>query len=313
MDVTMAFEQIHSKQVGHWRTMWLDELGSLRRLSDQTLVAYERDLDQLLQFLVGYLGEPVQTRHLQNLTPTDWRAFMAHKRNQGSKSRSIARTLSALKNFYKFLAKEGWATPDSLNAIRAPKKDQSLPKALTAIDAKRLIENGDALDDEPWIAARDIAVMALCYGGGLRIAEALALTPSDIAEKTALRVTGKGGKTRMVPLIKPIYTAIADYQQKCPYHPGPKDALFRGARGGPLRARLVQLKMERLRAAFGLPASATPHALRHSFATHLLGAGGDLRAIQELLGHASLSTTQIYTKVDSAHLMDAYLKAHPRS
>lgn len=304
---------VHSKEVGKWREMWLDELSSLRRLSEQTLIAYDRDLDQLLQFLVNHLGEPVHTKHLQNLTPTDWRAFLAYRRANGAKNRSIARSLSALKSFYKFLAKEGWATPDSLNAIRAPKKDQSLPKALTAIDAKRMIEEGGMLDDEPWIAARDIAVMALCYGGGLRIAEALALTPSDFDGNDALRITGKGGKTRMVPIIKPIYAAIEDYQRKCPFQPGPKDALFRGARGGPLRARLVQLKMQKLRSAFGLPASATPHALRHSFATHLLGAGGDLRAIQELLGHASLSTTQIYTKVDSAHLMEAYLKAHPRS
>ncbi len=178
----------------------------------------------------------MQTKHLQNLTPTDWRSFLAHRRANGAKNRSIARSLSALKSFYKFLAKEGWATPDSLNAIRAPKKDQSLPKALTALDAKRMIEQGNVLDDEPWIAARDIAVMALCYGGGLRIAEALALTPADIdGGNNALRVTGKGGKTRMVPIIKPIYQAIEDYRHKCPYQPEPKDALFRGARGGPLR------------------------------------------------------------------------------
>lgn len=309
----MALEIIHSKAVGQWRTMWLDELGSLRRLSDQTLIAYERDLDQLFQFLVGYFGEPIQTNHLRDMTPTDWRAFLAHKRSNGAKNRSIARSLSAFKSFYKFLAKEGWATPDSLNAIRAPKKDQSLPKALTALDAKRLIEDGDVLDEEPWITARDIAVMALCYGAGLRIAETLSLTPSDIENQNSLRVTGKGGKVRMVPMITPIHNAIEDYRRKCPFHPGPKEALFRGARGGPLRARLVQLKMQKLRAAFGLPASATPHALRHSFATHLLGAGGDLRAIQELLGHASLSTTQIYTKVDSTYLLDAYLKAHPRA
>ena len=301
------------KKIASWLSQWQDELSSLRRLSDKTLIAYDRDVEQMLSFFTSHFGEPVSAKLINDLKPSDWRAFMATRRQDGAGNATMARSLSGIKSFFTFLEKEGHAPAESLAAIKAPKKKQSLPKALTAIDAKKLVDQGDILDEEPWIAARDIAVMSLCYGGGLRISEALALTANDLKEKDAIRVNGKGGKVRLVPILPAIRDAIADYQRRSPYHPDQSDPIFRGARGGPLNPRLVQLKMQKLRSAFGLPNSATPHALRHSFATHLLAGGGDLRAIQELLGHASLSTTQIYTKVDTAQLMDAYLKAHPRS
>ncbi|MGJ8529224.1 tyrosine recombinase XerC [Maritalea sp.] len=301
------------KKVAAHMAMWQDELSSLRRLSDKTLVAYDRDVEQLMHFFTAHYGGPVTTHVLNDLTPADWRAFLASRRRNGAGNATMARGLSGIKSFFAFLEKEGLASADSLSAIKAPKKKQSLPKALTAIDAKKLISDGDLLDEEPWIAARDIALISLCYGAGLRISEALSLTGQDLLDKNSLRIVGKGNKTRLVPILPVIYDAIEDYQKSCPYTPDPADPIFRGARGGPLSPRLLQLKMQKLRSAFGLPNSATPHALRHSFATHLLAGGGDLRAIQELLGHASLSTTQIYTKIDSAQLMETYLKAHPRS
>ena len=200
---------------------------------------------------------------------------------------------------------------EAFNAIRTPKIPKSLPKALTVIEAKQTITATDEMEEIPWVAARDMAVISLCYGAGLRIAEALALTKGDL-EAEVLRVTGKGGKVRMVPLIAPVRQAIEEYLKLSPYKLWPEDPLFRGVRGGVLSPRLIQLRMEKLRSALGLPPSATPHALRHSFATHLLGRGGDLRAIQELLGHASLSSTQIYTAVDTERLIESYAKAHPR-
>ncbi len=202
-------------------------------------------------------------------------------------------------------------TTEALNVIRTPKQPRSLPKALTVIEAKAAITTTAEMEDRPWIAARDMAVLALCYGAGLRISEALALTPAGL-EDAALRVTGKGGKTRMVPLLAEVRAAIEAYLKLCPFQLAAHEPLFRGARGGPLSARLIQLRVVQLRSALGLPPSATPHALRHSFATHLLGRGGDLRTIQELLGHASLSTTQIYTAIDTDRLLESYRAAHPR-
>jgi integrase/recombinase XerC len=200
---------------------------------------------------------------------------------------------------------------EALNAIRTPKLPKSLPKALTVPEARQAITATGEMEERPWVAARDMAVLSLCYGAGLRIAEALALTRGDLEGET-LRVTGKGGKIRLVPLITPVRRAIELYLELCPFRAWPEEPLFRGVRGGILSPRLIQLRLAQLRGALGLPPSATPHALRHSFATHLLGRGGDLRAIQELLGHASLSTTQIYTEVDTERLLESYRKAHPR-
>jgi len=290
---------------------WQRELGSVRRLAANTLEAYGRDVDQFLSFLAGHAGGAVTLATLKDLRGADIRAFMAQRRTESLGSRSLARMLSALKSFFRFLEREGVLASEALNVIRTPKLPKSLPKALTVMEARQTISATEGMEDRPWVAARDMAVLSLCYGAGLRIAEALALTGSDL-EARSLRVTGKGGKVRLVPLIDAVRKSVELYVSLCPFKPYPSDPLFRGVRGGVLSPRLIQLRVVQLRSALGLPPSATPHALRHSFATHLLGRGGDLRAIQELLGHASLSTTQIYTAVDTDRLLESYRKAHPR-
>ena len=292
-------------------TAWQRELGSVRRLADNTLEAYSRDVDQFFQFLAGHTGGPVSLATLRDLRGGDIRAFMARRRNETLGSRSLARVLSALKSFFRFLEREGVLASEALNVIRTPKLPKSLPKALTVIEARNTISTTEEMEDCPWVAARDMAVLSLCYGAGLRISEALAVTRADL-ESAVIRVTGKGGKIRMVPLIAAVRKSIDLYLELCPFGLTSDEPLFRGVKGGVLSPRLIQKRVENLRSALGLPPSATPHALRHSFATHLLGAGGDLRAIQELLGHASLSTTQIYTAVDTDRLLDSYRKAHPR-
>ena len=300
-----------SEEIRVQRAAWQRELGSVRRLAPRTLEAYGRDLDQFLSFLAGHVGGPVDLKAIQDLRGADIRAFMAQRRSETLGSRSLARVLSALRSFFSFLEREGIVATEALNAIRTPKLARSLPKALTVTEAKRAISTTAEMEEEPWIAARDMAVLSLCYGAGLRISEALAITYADL-EGSALRVVGKGGKVRLVPLIEAVRQAIEHYVALSPYKTWPEEPLFRGAKGGVLSPRLIQLRVAQLRGALGLPPSATPHALRHSFATHLLGAGGDLRAIQELLGHASLSTTQIYTAVDTERLLESYRKAHPR-
>jgi len=231
--------------------------------------------------------------------------------------RSLMRTLAGLRSFGRFLEREGKGKVGALSAIRAPKVGKSLPKPLPMAAAKRLADADERAGEtrETWILVRDAAVMALLYGSGLRISEALSLKRRDVprpGEGDVLVVTGKGNKTRMVPVLHNVLSLIADYVAICPYPLPAEGPIFVGARGGPLSPRIIQLTMERLRGALGLPDSATPHALRHSFATHLLSRGGDLRAIQELLGHSSLSTTQIYTGIDSERLLEVYRSAHPR-
>ncbi len=294
-------------QIAAWQT----HLSAVRRLSPRTLEAYARDLSQFFAFLAPHLGGAVGLDQLRDLRGADIRAFMAARRSESLGSRSLARVLSALRNFFAFLEREGVLATEALNVVRTPKIPRSLPKALTVPEARSAIEATAELEDRPWVAARDMAVISLCYGAGLRISEALALTSADL-EADMLRVTGKGGKVRLVPLIAPVRAAIARYTELCPFAPQKGEPLFRGVRGGVLSPRLIQMRMAQLRGALGLPPSATPHALRHSFATHLLGKGGDLRAIQELLGHASLSTTQIYTAVDTERLLESYARAHPR-
>jgi integrase/recombinase XerC len=294
---------------------WLRHLGDERRLSPKTLEAYRRDVLQFLAFLTGHLGRAPALKGLAALAPADVRAFMASRRAGGIGSRSLMRTLAGIRAFARYLERNGKGKVGALAAVRAPKIGKTLPRPL-AIDAARRITDADlsAGDDrEPWIHARDAAVLALLYGSGLRISEALGLKRVDFGARDAITVTGKGNKQRMVPVLPQVQKLVADYVALCPYdlpEPGP---LFVGAKGGTLSARVVQLAMARLRGALGLPETATPHALRHSFATHLLARGGDLRAIQELLGHASLATTQIYTEVDAERLIAAYRSAHPRA
>jgi integrase/recombinase XerC len=297
---------------------WLDHLQSQRRMSDKTVEAYARDMRQFLAFLAAHLGGAPSLSELAALSPQDVRAFMASRRAEGIGSRSLMRTLAGTRSFMRFLERQGLGKAGALAAVRTPKVPKTLPKPLTVKDATSVTDADMRAgeDREQWILARDAAVLALLYGSGLRIAEALSLKRGDAPQPGAtgtLTVTGKGNRQRMVPVLPQVAQAVADYLAICPYQLAPQDPLFVGARGGPLSPRIVQLAMERLRGAMGLPDSATPHALRHSFATHLLARGGDLRAIQELLGHASLSTTQIYTAVDTDRLLEVYRSAHPRA
>ncbi|MBI3434365.1 MAG: tyrosine recombinase XerC [Proteobacteria bacterium] len=297
---------------------WLRQLGAERRMSAHTVEAYRRDACQFLAFLALHHGGRVGTGGFARLLPADIRAYMAKRRGESVGSRSLMRMLAGIRSLARFLESQGHAASAALSAVRAPKIARSLPKPLAVAAATRVADPDERAgeDRDPWILARDAAVLALLYGAGLRIGEALAIQRKDFPEPgqgDVIVVTGKGDKTRMVPVIAPVVALVAAYAAQCPYNLAPQGPLFVGAKGGPLRARIVQLAMARLRGALDLPPSATPHALRHSFATHLLARGGDLRAIQELLGHASLSTTQIYTAVDTAHLLKAYRAAHPRA
>ncbi|HVZ53601.1 MAG TPA: tyrosine recombinase XerC [Pseudolabrys sp.] len=295
---------------------WVSYLGAERRMSPKTLEAYRRDVGQFLAFLSEHLGGQPTLKQLAKLTPADIRAFMAARRGAGAGNRSLMRTLAGARSFARFLERNGKGKVGALAAVRTPKLPRSLPKPLAAAAARQVtdadLRAGEAR--ETWVLARDAAVLALLYGSGLRISEALGLKRKDIgAGIDAIRVTGKGNKTRMVPVLPRVAELTAQYVALCPYELPADGPLFVGARGGPLSPRIVQLAMAALRGALGLPDSATPHALRHSFATHLLARGGDLRAIQELLGHASLSTTQIYTAVDAERLLEVYTSAHPRA
>jgi integrase/recombinase XerC len=292
---------------------WLASLRSERRMSPATIEAYARDLGQFATFLTDHLGGPPAIADLESLTVSDFRAFLARRRTGGAVSRSLARQLSALRGFYRHAERTGRFRNAAIAALQSPKLPHAVPKPLS-VAAARDVAAAEALanaDTPRWVVARDSAVLTLLYACGLRISEALALTPAA-ARGNPLSITGKGNKTRLVPVIPAAREAIDDYLARCPFALKPQEPMFRGVRGGPLNARNIQLLIEGLRGALGLPDTATPHALRHSFATHLLGNGADLRVIQELLGHASLSTTQIYTEVNRAHLLEQYRKAHPR-
>jgi integrase/recombinase XerC len=297
---------------------WLEHLASERRMSPKTVEAYGRDARQFLAFLSEHLGRRVGLAALRGLAPADVRAFMASRRADGIGGRSLMRALAGTRSLARFLERNGKGKVGALAAVRAPKIAKTLPKPLPVGAARRVadadLRAGEAR--EPWILARDAAVLALLYGAGLRIAEALSLRAGEFpapGKGDVITVTGKGNKRRMVPVLPQVAQLVADYRALCPYALAGERPLFVGAKGGPLSPRIVQLAMARLRGALGLPDSATPHALRHSFATHLLARGGDLRAIQELLGHASLSTTQIYTAVDTERLLEVYRSAHPRA
>ena len=293
---------------------WQSWLQSERRASPHTLSNYGRDLTGFLDFLREHLGALPDLAALESLKPADFRAFLAARSNAGIGRSSLARGLSTLRGFFRFLDRRGLAANAALAAVRTPKLPKTVPKPLTVEDAGLALDRIAALAEDPWIGKRDLAILTLLYGCGLRLSEALNLTRAKAPlEPGMLAVTGKGRKTRTVPVLPAVSAAIADYLALCPYPLGPKAPLFVGARGGPLNPRLVQRQMQRLRGLLDLPETATPHALRHSFATHLLAGGGDLRTIQELLGHASLSTTQRYTAVDAERLLGIYDRAHPRA
>lgn len=296
------------------RQRWLQGLLQERRLSDNTVDAYERDTRQFLTFLTGHLAGPPRLSDISTLRPADLRGFLAQRRKGGAGARTLGRGLAGLRSFLRYLERNGLANAAGAAAIRSPKQPKSLPKPLTDREALNLVTQDAQLAEEPWVATRNAAVLTLLYGCGLRISEALDLTPGDFAgTPTSLRITGKGGKTRIVPLMTVARDAVATYLRLCPYHAGADQPMFRGTRGAKLQPAIIQREMQKLRGALGLPDTATPHALRHSFATHLLAGGGDLRTIQELLGHASLSTTQVYTGVDSTRLLEIYDRAHPRA
>ena len=297
------------KAVEDWRS-WL---GAEKRMSAHTVAGYTHDLAAFLSFATGHLGHPVGLADLIAFETRDFRAWLSRRNQEGLARSSTARALSTLRGFYRWLDRRGLGHNAALGALRTPKVPKSVPKALEAPDALTAVEVVDELSDEDWIGKRDVAVLTLLYGCGLRIGEALGLKRSQAPLSDSLVVTGKGNKQRLVPVLPAVRLATMDYLGACP-HPLPPDGpLFVGARGGPLDPGIVQRQMRRLRALLGLPETATPHALRHSFATHLLAGGGDLRTIQELLGHASLSTTQRYTDVDAARLMAVYRSAHPRA
>lgn len=296
---------------------WLAHLTGERRLSAHSVDAYARDVRQFIWFLAELHGEAPDLATVTALTPGDIRAFMARRRQAAAGNRSLLRQLAGLRSLTRFLEREGLAKTAAFAAVRTPKLARTLPKPLSSALACETVSGaGFAGEDRPgWTIARDTAVLGLLYGAGLRISEALSIARRDapVGAIEHLTITGKGQKVRQVPVIAPVREAIAHYLALCPFPLAPEGPLFIGQRKGPLSPRIIQLAVERLRGALGLPSSATPHALRHSFATHLLSRGGDLRTIQELLGHASLSTTQIYTAVDSNRLLTSYLSNHPRA
>ena len=307
-----ALECLADDAVKHVRA-WHRYLISERRVSTHTVQAYSRDLGDFFNFLQGYKGAVLSTQILASLEITDFRAFLAARRGADISARSAARALSSIRNFYRYLARVENIENDAIKAIQGPKTPHRVPRPLTEDSALSVIEVIGEIAEEDWVAARDTAVVILLYGCGLRIGEALALGGGDIPKGDSMRIIGKRNKERVVPLLPMVHSAIEAYIRLCPYPVHQHSPLFFGVRGGRLGARAVQAAMQKVRAVLGLPDSATPHALRHSFATHLLSRGGDLRTIQELLGHADLKATQVYTEVDSARLKDVYDEAFRRA
>ncbi|MGK7662586.1 tyrosine recombinase XerC [Marinovum algicola] len=292
---------------------WLTQARALQGRAENTTGAYRADVLNFLTFMTEYHGGTQGLGPLSRITLRDMRAWMAHTRGPEVGPRTLARKLSAVKSFYRWLAEREGFEPTAVLSTRAPKYTRKLPRPLAEEAARAMIDTIEMQSQTGWIAARDMAVVTLLYGCGLRISEALGLSRGAAPLGDSLRVLGKGQKERIVPVIPAAARAVDAYLALCPFDPEPEAPLFLGARGGRLNPRLVQKAMQQARMQLGLPASATPHAMRHSFATHLLNAGGDLRAIQELLGHASLSTTQGYTGIDSARLLEVYEKAHPKA
>jgi integrase/recombinase XerC len=293
--------------------LWLDTQKSLNGAASNTLTAYQGDVAEFLAFMTAHQGQPQGLKALTEINVGDMRSWMAHMRGTGTGARSLARKLSAVKTFYRWLAeREGFEATAVLSA-RSPKFQKKLPRPLAEDAARAMIDTVELQSQSDWVSARDVAVVTVLYGCGLRISEALGLRGRDAPLPDVLRIVGKGGKERIVPVLNAARDAVNSYVHLCPHALEPDAPLFRGVRGGALNPRAIQKAMAASRMQLGLPATATPHAMRHSFATHLLSAGGDLRAIQELLGHASLSTTQSYTAVDTARLMEVYDRTHPKA
>ena len=308
-ELTLAAEPAVLDAVAHWRGWLAHE----RRTSKNTLDAYGRDIGAFFGFLSEHLGYPPGLRDLEKLTAADFRSYLASRQTRGLARASTARALSTVRNFYRYLERRTGLANAAIGTLRTPRVPKSVPKALTPEDALSALGVIEDVAIEPWVAKRDAAVLFLLYGAGLRIGEALDLNREDAPRNGVIRVLGKGNKERIVPVLAEVEAAIDAYLGLCPFTLKPGDPLFIGVRGKRLNAGIVQRQVRRLRTVLGLPETATPHALRHSFATHLLAGGGDLRTIQELLGHASLSTTQRYTDVDTGRLMSVYARAHPRA
>ncbi|HEY9080327.1 tyrosine recombinase XerC [Magnetovibrio sp.] len=292
---------------------WLDWLKHEKRSSPHTLDNYSRDIAAFLTFFSEHLGFAPGVRDLADLRAVDFRGWLARLGQDGKSRATIARRFSTLRTLYKYLERQGVLSNAAIHAVRTPKLPKSLPKALSVEEALEMVELADVLATEHWVGKRDRALLMLLYGCGLRIAEALDLDVKDVPEGDTMVVTGKGNKQRVVPVLPKVRAAISAYMKASPYPMTPNSPLFLGVRGKRLQAGVAQAMVRDMRAYLGLPDSATPHALRHSFATHLLAGGGDLRTIQELLGHASLSTTQRYTDVDAARLQAVYSHTHPRA
>lgn len=294
--------------------LWRDRLSDERRASDHTVQAYQSDLSQFLAFLTDHQGAAPDFAMLAALKPADFRAWLAQRSRDGRAKTSTARALSTVRSFFRFLEREDLAANAAIGAVRSPRLPRQVPRPLNEAEAGEMVELAETLTDEPWVAARDVAIMLLMYGCGMRIGEVLGLTVGQVSGgRDVLVVRGKGDKERLVPLLPVVREALNDYLERRPFAGDNAQPLFVGVRGKRLQAGVVQRRFRHLRAALGLPTTATPHAMRHSFATHLLGGGADLRTIQELLGHASLSTTQRYTDVDAENLMKIYRSAHPRA
>ncbi len=289
---------------------WLKSLTKEKRVSPKTLEAYDRDIRQFGRFLSEHLGQLATAKDLALLPLSDFRSFMARRRNDGIEVRSLARQVSAIRSFFRFAEARGYFQNKAYGAVRSPKLPHAIPRPLSVEMAEKVTTDEDMASEVPWIAARDKAILTLLYACGLRISEAVAVTEAQLRHNP-MTIIGKGGKGRLVPLLPDVKTLIDAYTELCPFPLKQSEPLFRGAKGGVLSPRIVQLSMQRLRSALNLPDTATPHAMRHSFASHLLGNGADLRVIQDLLGHASLSTTQVYTEVNRSHLLEQYRKAFP--
>lgn len=292
---------------------WRTQMMHVRRLSAKTVEAYTHDVGTFLHFLQQHRGEETDLAGLAGVSAADVRGWLSVRREAGLGAHGVARAVSALRTFFLFMEKQGWIENAQVRRVRPPKLPASVPKPVSIAGAQALLDEAEILGSEPWVAARNVAILTLLYGAGLRISEALGLNRSALPLGEALVITGKGNKQRVVPVLPEAREALDAYLRLCPFGASGDEPVFHGARGKRLHPRIVQGLMMNLRRGLGLPESATPHALRHAFATHLLAAGGDLRAIQALLGHASLSTTQRYTSVDETHLLKVYERSHPRA